>query len=577
MNLNATVFSRSAGRIGRRLTVIYLVGIFIPLLLSNGLVLRGLLKEARRQQEAFAESSLRAVVDAIHREFEPIERISEIVYADTNLRRFLAMPYPEFRDYFEVHGAYLTPALSRFVSVFQGVSRMSIYSSNEAIQVSEGYLGIDEYTRSSDWYRAVRADADGMCVLRHVDADPRTQMHPETYVSVLRVLEFEHRTGEEHILRIDVRPSVFIRHLSPQGISGRITVVDERAAVVAANDGVAEPNSRIVSANFGPGSLLDEWGVVGKVEVGTIGALWSFRWTIALVASGLIVAVSSVLVLLLSRSVTRRLEQLSDQMKRIEEEDFSTIEQTGEGDEVSRLIESFNRMAARIDRLINEGYKLELERSRLLAAQRAAALDALQSQVNPHYLYNVLESIRMKAKVRGEEETASVVQRVSRSLRRIASWSSDLVTIEEELGFADDFIDIQRYRFGDRIRFVHDVEPDARDVLIPKATIQALVENACVHGLLEKAAGGIVKIDVSLCDGEVKISVEDNGAGCDQSPVVEMLRSADAGRCDHIGLPNVYQRLKLHYGENATLDFESRVGFGTRVVVRYRPDTEGSL
>jgi two-component system sensor histidine kinase YesM len=142
------------------------------------------------------------------------------------------------------------------------------------------------------------------------------------------------------------------------------------------------------------------------------------------------------------------------------------------------------------------------------------------------------------------------------------------VPIDEELGFAEDYMDVQRYRYGGRLSYRQQVDPGVRDVLIPKATIQTLVENACVHGLLERDADGAIEITVAQAGSEVVIKVADNGAGCDPEPV-RALFEAEVG--EHIGIPNVYQRLRLHYGEAASLEFESKPGAGTTVTVRYTP------
>ncbi|MFW5776118.1 MAG: sensor histidine kinase [Spirochaetota bacterium] len=558
--------------VGQKLILIYVFGIFVPLVVANGLVLRSVLRDAHEQGELFLASGVQKMATAVAREFEPIELVSEFVYADSSIYRLLSSEYTRFQEYFEAHRSYLDPAVTKYANVFTGISRVTIYTENPVLNVSSGYLRLNDHVLSSDWYRRFDASNRRLMAFAHVDTDPRTELLPARYLSLFRELDNSSISQEGRlILRIDINPGVITRHLATPELLGTVELRDPSGNVAGAAV-TGEPAGEVSQIHhlFDDSGTLAGWSLRARISPAGSPSPWSTRWTLLLVTSGLSVGFSSLFILLLSRSVTSRLHLLSRQMRRVEHEDFSPIELPGSSnDEVGRLIVDYNLMASRMDVLINEQYKSELERHQLTVARQQAELDALQSQVNPHFLYNVLESIRMKAHIRGEHETARVVKMLSRSLRRLASWSEDLVAVSEELEFTQEYVEVQQYRFGDRLRAEIHVDPEAREVRIPKLTIQSLVENACVHGLEASPDGGSVEVNVGVDGSDLIIRISDNGAGCDPRPIQTLIRTQKRGP-RHIGIANVHRRLDLHFGDAFTFSFNSTPGAGTQVEIHIR-------
>lgn len=559
--------------------LIYVFGIFVPLVVANGLVLRSVFRDARSQQATYLSSTIENIENAIKREFEPIQLVSEFVFADASIYRILNRDFETFEEYVEAHRSYLVPALTKYANVFAGISRISIYTENPVLRVSAGYLRLDDQVRTSEWYLRFAEEGRRALALAHVDRDPRTELVPTSYVSLFRDLERTSMQSKgELILRIDVNAAVILRHLSASPVAGQIEVVDSWGSVVAsAETPVPETDRYAFRDEFEGNGTLDAWAIRGVIAPIEAIPPWSSRWTLLLVVSGLSIAFSSLFVLLLSRSVTSRLGRLQRQMRRVEHEDFSPIELSDQfDDEVGALIRDYNIMAHKIDSLINDRYKAEIENQQLLVARQQAELDALQSQVNPHFLFNVLESVRMKSHIRGEIETAQVVKKISRSIRRLTSWHDDLVPLREEIEFMREYIDIQRYRFGERLRAQVEVDPGAVEALIPKLTIQGLVENACVHGIESKPEGGTVRVAVTVADGsELRIVIADDGVGGDVDEL-NRLASRPATRTRHIGIANISQRLLLHYGGRSSLCFASSPGHGTRAEIRIEGIYESS-
>ncbi|MBT5872072.1 MAG: histidine kinase [Candidatus Latescibacteria bacterium] len=190
-----------------------------------------------------------------------------------------------------------------------------------------------------------------------------------------------------------------------------------------------------------------------------------------------------------------------------------------------------------------------------------ARFDALQSQINPHFLFNTLNSIA--ATVRTDPRKArQIVQKLSTILRRLLSTEEDLVTLRDELAFIDSYLDIELVRFGkDKLRINRHIDPDTLDVLIPNMVLQPIVENAIKHGLSSKVDGGSIAISSRLVENAVVIEVADDGVGV---PAVKLNSVMTAG----IGLSNVNERLMVIFGSQFDLDFHSQPDAGTRVTIK---------
>ena len=562
--------------IGRKLVLIYVFGIFAPLVISNGLVLRSVAQDTLKQEQLFLQASITNVAHNVAREFEPILLATEFVYADRLIYRLLAVSYESFDQFIDIHREQLMPALAKYVSVFPSVTRMIVYTDNPILRVAEGYLNLDDFARGTAWFAALAAARPGIVALVHTDTDPRLVIEGQRVLSVFRELDnpITTRLGRM-VLRVDVNAPIIERALASSEVVGSIEVVDSNGTVVVSRQtaDIGDHGYRFDDP-LSTVAALRGWRVRGAIAPVQPIAPWSLRWTRLLIVSGFSLAGASLFILLLSRSVTSRLRSLSEQMRKVEREDFSplTLPSTAD-DEVAHLIEDYNLMARKIDALINSGYKLEIERHQLMVAnqqaelgKQQAELGALQSQVNPHFLYNVLESIRMKASIKGERETAQVIKKLSRAFRRITTWKSDIVTVGEEIDFTREYLEIQQYRFGMKLQTRIDIDPGATNATIPKMTIQGLVENACVHGIEGKPGGGTIAITALRHGDSVRISVHDDGVGCE--PVAALAGSDQSRSGGHIGLSNLRRRLRYHYHDRFGFRFDSAPGRGTEVVIQ---------
>ena len=213
-------------------------------------------------------------------------------------------------------------------------------------------------------------------------------------------------------------------------------------------------------------------------------------------------------------------------------------------------------------------------------SNRQAQYLALQNQINPHFLYNTLEAIRGEALSEGMENIANITEAMATFFRYTISNMDNLVSLEEELSNAENYFAIQNYRFGERISMQVDIEPGseaARDVKIPKLTLQPIIENAIIHGLEHQVQPGKVSVHIGIVEQRLLIEITDDGVGMSESTLEEINRrllhpetvlpSEEKPRTGGIALINVDNRIKLIFGEQYGLKVSSIKGYGTRVEV----------
>jgi len=238
-------------------------------------------------------------------------------------------------------------------------------------------------------------------------------------------------------------------------------------------------------------------------------------------------------------------------------------------DEIAMLARQFNSMVGSINGLVEEVHDSNQQKRLLESKQNEIKFKMMASQINPHFLFNALESIRMKAHLKGEKEISQVVRLLGKLMRKNLEVSRRKTTLEDEFDIVRCYLDIQKFRYEDRLRYALNIEPDAERIPIPPLIIQPLVENAVIHGLENKEEGGTVTVNVRfLGTDELLVEVVDDGAGMSDRKIEELhesLRDTDDEERNRIGLRNVHMRLQLTYGNAYGLHIESASGEGTRI------------
>lgn len=239
-------------------------------------------------------------------------------------------------------------------------------------------------------------------------------------------------------------------------------------------------------------------------------------------------------------------------------------------DEIGRLSSSFDLMLDRINDMIKE---ITTTQER----KREAELAMLQAQINPHFLFNVLNSIRMKVMVRGDKESADMISSLSKLLRMTIDKKKEKITFREEIQIVQDYVQIMNMRQREKVEITISVHEEANSMSIPRFILQPIIENSIIHGLNQSA--GKIDISTKINHKEVLIKIEDNGQGMDQDTlgqlknnIFQSKRAEDGANegnkgFSSIGLSNVYERMLMSFGAAFTMEIKSEPGLGTQVIL----------
>jgi len=281
--------------------------------------------------------------------------------------------------------------------------------------------------------------------------------------------------------------------------------------------------------------------------------------------------------LFLSENLGKPIRDLTETVNRIADGDFGREVVLKNNDEIGVLGRSITRMSKQIQHLLEE--RLQIEQN-----IRQTEIRLLQSQINPHFLHNTLNSIKWMATLQGADGIRAMISSLGRLLRAVMGDVNEKITIREELALLDDYLHIQKIRYRGKIGFQQMIEtPALLDCLIPKFTLQPLVENAVFHGIEPKDGSGEVVLSINARQQELVISVWDNGVGISTEKLAALLgkdQTSGGKTRDGIGLPNINDRIQLIYGGSYGLEINSTEGEYTKVVIRLpmevKPDVESN-
>lgn len=266
----------------------------------------------------------------------------------------------------------------------------------------------------------------------------------------------------------------------------------------------------------------------------------------------------------------RPLRGMVDTMDRMATGDLSARMEPTSYRETELMASAFNQMAERLGSLFEEVY----EKGLLL---KQAELGLLESQIQPHFIFNVLEVINVRCMAAGQYELCRMVSNLANLLRaNVSNRGQQKITLEEELRYVRYYLELQKERYGEKLRY--EIELESQDLLccyLPKLTIQPLVENSVVHGLENKRGGGSVRISIWEEEDGIDIRVWDDGVGFDTTNLFQSGVDEVDNQHNHVALPNVQRRIQLLYGQDYGISVTSTPGNGTTVLVNLPLDRGG--
>lgn len=516
---------------------------------------------------------------------EYMENISSVIAKSSDVPRYL---FDQNQTEAEME-AEKERILTQFQTIME--SRDDIY--NVAAVAKNGrYIinrGEDELTgyvdiESLDWYQAAMESKSGIAVSSsHVQN--AIQSSYKWVITLSRAL-VNNQTGErEGLFFVDLNYSAISDLCNNNSIEekGYIFVLDAEGNIVyhpkqqLMYGGLKTENIDAIMECREDSLIIDEggdsklytmskskktgWTVVGAAYTSELlknneqAQMWYL-----LVASILLLAVIGISSII-SREITKPIRSLRDSMRKVQNGQFDTHVEVITENEIGSLGRSFNLMTSEIQALMEQNVYEQKQK-------RKSELKALQAQINPHFLYNTLDSIIWMSEAGENDEVVEMTSALARLLRQSISNDQEEVELEKEIEYVKNYLTIQKMRYKDKLEFFIYVDPRVAHVPIIKLVLQPLVENAIYHGIKYKETKGNLKIYARPVDGRVEIVVADDGIGMDEDVMEHIFdEHRKEQKRNGVGVPNVQKRLKLQYGSEYGIRYESVKGAGTKAVI----------
>lgn len=561
-----------------KLIVIYIVCVFIPIILTNVMFYQVTTMNIKNQKTADAEQAMTLLQAELKTAIDDAAGMSYLYSIDKQLNRHLNTTYKTNGSYVESLNA-ISNLFNRTDKENEVIRSLVIMTDNPTILASGHIIRMEEEIRNKDWYGQINTF---------------NNKHPHLFVtsesiSVIQRLSDRRFEAYEHVLKIDLNMNHIRQILDLSSFNGDFYILDpsqqarygrlssgQASGLITAErtitlDEIPKPDKAIViGKTYQNNRYLGGWSVYGVLDEEIILSDVRQSGQFILWFAAINFFVPTIVILIVSRSIHTRIKSILKHMKSVKDKNFELIPFHRERDEVGELAVEFNRMSKRIENLINDVYVAEIQKKELELRQRQAQLHALHSQINPHFLFNALETIRMRSLMKGETQTAKTIQNMAKIFRKSILWKSSFVTIREELELIESFLEIQKYRFDSKLEYHIEVDQSLLDIELPKMAFLPFVENASIHGIENIAGIGYINIQIAQENGQIVFVIADNGMGMDQEKIGELHHYFDeeAAMGDSIGMKNVITRLRIYYGESFNFSIESESGGGTRVLLR---------
>lgn len=346
-----------------------------------------------------------------------------------------------------------------------------------------------------------------------------------------------------------------------EGYTGQIISVNKEEEIEVNNTKIATTDDSIMNTSYLKKMKLNIAIITYKANIDK--EIYELiRKIYLIIISGIII--STIFTLFVSRLFTKRVELLTSSMKDVEKGNLNVKIKSNSNDELGLLASNFEKMCKELKNYINKVYKADIK-------AKNAELAALQARINPHFLYNTIEAIRMKSNEDGYDEIATMLVTLGKLFRWNIKGKEQIITIRDEIDYITSYVDLQQIRFNGNLDFVTKIDKSMLNAGIPKLLLQPIIENAINHGVAQKK--GDRKISIEVYKKEMLIIiVGDNGVGIEEKQLknIEENFNENKNYKDEydIGLKNVHQRIQMMFGENYGIEIVSEVDEGTQVFVK---------
>lgn len=561
----------------QKLAIMQIFCVLLPLMATDSVVLSLIVKAdrqaTRQEMQNIADSVRYTISDSI----ENAVGLMQNIYSNRYVNEFMKSEFTSPLDYYNQYVEFVKDSLYP-VSVSNSRYTTVIYGDNDGI-INGGYFQRLEMAEGKQWYAELeQAEGEIAVFVDYADYGFNSQR----VISLIRRMDYYHKRHEKSVVKLDLNYSAISRIIVNAKYSATLYIC-EGDTILFSNDGrggLQVPFERMepqLADSAGVHETMNVYGNTWDIYVMTPETkVRDIIWENLLLILGLVcinVLLPILLMWLINQSFIQRIRELDSVFGNVDADELKQLPEVRGNDEISALMASYNIMASRMNELIQTVYKNRLKSQEIDIARQRAELLALHSQINPHFLFNALESIRMHSVLKKEYETADMVQKLALMERQNVEWGDDFVRIREEIKFIEAYLELQKYRFGAKLTYEINVDENCNDYWLPKLTLVTFVENACVHGMEKKTSSSWVFVRIYVQDGELMIEVEDTGSGMPEERCRQFVDEMTNVRIEmlkenrHVGILNAALRLKMATDGRVRFEMDSEVGAGTMVTI----------
>ncbi|MFS0726376.1 cache domain-containing sensor histidine kinase [Paenibacillus sp. 1P07SE] len=519
-------------------------------------------------------SSNQQISSNVNAHLDNLRQISSLIYTDETLQAYLTQTYTSDYAILEAY-RYIDGLLYSFLTANNSLASINLYVNNTTLPEDGLFLKHIKLENLQLQYLIQLQQTYGNNLFSNVIQD--TEGKNVIYIG--RILNFNTQSQHYGMMTIGVYEELLYRLIEKEDQNKNIYILNEQNQIISASDksllnlpfGDAigpelSVNQEVVTIN-GDSNLLvyntmhHGWKTVSLTPIDEI-MRSSRQTTIQIVGIAIFSLVLSVLmIIVIANYLTRRLGKLNRQAAQVEQGNFTLLPADPSRDEIGQLSTAFNEMGTRLKKLIDKLYIKEI-------AKRDAELYALQSQINPHFLYNALSSISSLSIQKGHVEVSEMVNHLARFYQTSLNMGRQYITLEKEIALTKHYLAIQHMRFDDKFIEHWEVDESLFTHETLKLLLQPFVENALNHAIYDdqQCMNIAIRVYRSVHAGlpAIVLEVEDDGCGMSPEQVATLLSSeSKAG----YGIKNVHERVQLAYGQNYGVTIDSQRGSGTKITI----------
>lgn len=574
--------------IRNKLLFSYILVVLLPVLLVGIVLTYSMMKMSTDRAMYEASNSVERVYGRFN---EPLKLAKDLLgqfNMDTNLERLILTRYQSVNEVLDTYSGYSgIMNCTRYYS--REIEDIKLYTYNDTMLNSGQFIIVDADIYGETWFKQA-SSLNGRVYWQMFNNPIRNSRN----LSLITFIKGAIQSKPLGILVISIKQSCLTSIVNDEPYE--TIILDDKGIVLAAKkvelvnkkldteelkslsdmpSGIHDiiyndKKFKAIVRTFLPSTNNKEFRIVSLVPLGAITDKVTNTFMLGFLMMMISFVMAAVLFLFFSNTISNRVKRMSEDMHTVALGNFDFLPSIEGNDEIGQLSGDLGVMVKSINNLINEVYVVNMQKDQLAIRQKEIKFKMLASQINPHFLFNALESIRMRAYCNGDEDVAEVIMLLGKIMRRSLEIGNDLVLFQEEVNLLKAYLDIQKFRYRNRFNYTLNYSHELENYKLLPFLMQPIIENSVVHGLKSVEEGGDISLKAEKESGILRIIIEDNGCGMDEEQIQHVINSLnEVEDCDgqHIGLKNVHHRIKLFYGEDYGMIINSTFGKGTRVEI----------